>query len=687
MLLAANYALIMIQVKYSQRHFKLRFSCKQELAKKPSLAYQSRKLTEGSDKPFSDKGRKISEETLPGTSGSAGKSGCGKKSSGKTKTSDTDKENKPKVPCSKLATLFKNVKKSYPLTRVMIYNVEVQSSQRKDTEKWLPGTFRVMDSSGWGYLVVYGKAKGKIFKKGQTIEISNVKAINKEELWCDAGSVKSSSEPVQMLDCVVNKMKQEEKFATLSEIRKRELIKKAKVIIWKVGELQKRYISGEPYDFRELKVKASRSAKDVETLEAYNLPARFRFKEKQEVKVASVKYHKRKKKFQTSGDCLVETTAHKEATKSKPTSGSAGDSVRSKTPAGKPKTSAPKEATKSKPRCSKISTLFKNVDNTYEMIRVRICDVEEGMSMQKDNNTQLPGVFRVYDNKDWGYLKVFGRPKKKIFQPGNSVEVFKVKADIKRELICDSQDVRMSSKSVKSSISIEKMEKEEELPTLRMIRKGDGFKKTKLKIDKVGKKKKKDRFDEFTEVIDLKVRNDGRQTKTETLESAATFDYKRGQEVKVRVKYNRDEEKFQTSNHCLPKTSAPKEATKSKPTSGSVGGSVRSKTPAGKTKITDQDSAVKKKPCLQDESVDEKDLQVIAPKIANDRKTVVRNLGLENNKIAIIEADCDKEGQGGIQEKAFQLLLKWRNCNGQHATKRILSEALRVSDFRTSRKN
>lgn len=119
------------------------------------------------------------------------------------------------------------------------------------------------------------------------------------------------------------------------------------------------------------------------------------------------------------------------------------------------------------------------------MIRVRIYDVEEEMSTQKDNNTQLPGVFGVFDDTDWGYLKVFGRAKKNIFQPGKSVEVFKVKADNMRELSCDSQDVRMSSKSVRSSISIEKMEKEEELPTLSMIQKVQCFKKTKLKIEKV----------------------------------------------------------------------------------------------------------------------------------------------------------------------------------------------------------
>ncbi|XP_071834499.1 uncharacterized protein [Apostichopus japonicus] len=259
----------------------------------------------GSDKP-SDKGRKMSEETLPGTSGSAGKSGRGKKSSGKTKTSDTDKENKPKVPCSKLSTLFKNVKKSYPLIRVKTYDVEVQSSQRRDTKKWIPGRFRVMDSSGWAYLIVIGKAKGKIFKKGESIEITDVTAKNKDTIMCNADSVKSSSEPVQMSDCIVDKMKQGEKFTPLKEIRKGKLIEKTKVFIEEVGELQKRHNSGEPYDFRELKVKATRRAKGVETLEAYDLPAKFKYKVGQEVKVASVKYHKIKKKFQTWGDCLVE---------------------------------------------------------------------------------------------------------------------------------------------------------------------------------------------------------------------------------------------------------------------------------------------------------------------------------------------------------------------------------------------
>ncbi|PIK34455.1 putative THO complex subunit 1 [Apostichopus japonicus] len=81
------------------------------------------------------------------------------------------------------------------------------------------------------------------------------------------------------------------------------------------------------------------------------------------------------------------------------------------------------------------------------------------------------------------------------------------------------------------------------------------------------------------------------------------------------------------------------------------------------------------------EPVTEDELQVIAPKIANDRKTVARNLGLADNEIAIIEADSDKAGQGGIREKAFQMLLKWKRSNGEHATKRILRDALRVSGF------
>lgn len=91
-----------------------------------------------------------------------------------------------------------------------------------------------MDPSGWGYLTVFGKAKGKIFKQGQSIEVSNVKAKNKEELTCNARSVKSSSEPVQIPDCIVDKMKQEEKFTTLREIQKGEF-KKTKVIIWEVS--------------------------------------------------------------------------------------------------------------------------------------------------------------------------------------------------------------------------------------------------------------------------------------------------------------------------------------------------------------------------------------------------------------------------------------------------------------------
>ncbi|XP_071834559.1 THO complex subunit 1-like [Apostichopus japonicus] len=82
-----------------------------------------------------------------------------------------------------------------------------------------------------------------------------------------------------------------------------------------------------------------------------------------------------------------------------------------------------------------------------------------------------------------------------------------------------------------------------------------------------------------------------------------------------------------------------------------------------------------------EEQVTEVELRDIAPGIANERMNVAANLGLEDHEIAIVEADRDKAGQGGIREKAFQMLLKWRRCNGQHATKRILIDALRVSGY------
>lgn len=60
--------------------------------------------------------------------------------------------------------------------------------------------------------------------------------------------------------------------------------------------------------FRELKVKASRTAQDIETLVAFNLPAKFKYKAGQEVKIPSVKYNDVKNQFQTVGDCVVKVS-------------------------------------------------------------------------------------------------------------------------------------------------------------------------------------------------------------------------------------------------------------------------------------------------------------------------------------------------------------------------------------------
>ncbi|XP_071834513.1 uncharacterized protein [Apostichopus japonicus] len=115
---------------------------------------------------------------------------------------------------------------------------------------------------------------------------------------------------------------------------------------------------------------------------------------------------------------------------------------------------------------------------------------------------------------------------------------------------------------------------------------------------------------------------------------------------------------------------------------------------------TSQDSAVeKKKPCVHDESVDqidlqgheekvtEEELQVIAPRIADNRKIVAQRLGLKAHEIANIDAYCYGPGNGGTPEAAFQMLLKWQRSNGLQATKRILGNALRAAGFREDAEN
>ncbi|XP_071834518.1 uncharacterized protein [Apostichopus japonicus] len=119
-----------------------------------------KKKRAGSDKPLSDKGRNMSDETPSGTSGSAGKSGRFKKSAERKKSSDTDKENKPQVQCSTMPMVFKNVKKSRRI-RVNTFDVEVESIDQNHTKKWLPGRFRPVDFSGWGHLTLLNKETGK----------------------------------------------------------------------------------------------------------------------------------------------------------------------------------------------------------------------------------------------------------------------------------------------------------------------------------------------------------------------------------------------------------------------------------------------------------------------------------------------------------------------------------------------
>lgn len=60
--------------------------------------------------------------------------------------------------------------------------------------------------------------------------------------------------------------------------------------------------------FRELKVKASRTAQDIETLVAFRSSAKFKYKAGQEVKIPCVKYNDDKNQFQTSGDCVVKVS-------------------------------------------------------------------------------------------------------------------------------------------------------------------------------------------------------------------------------------------------------------------------------------------------------------------------------------------------------------------------------------------
>lgn len=73
--------------------------------------------------------------------------------------------------------------------------------------------------------------------------------------------------------------------------------------------------------------------------------------------------------------------------------------------------------------------------------------------------------------------------------------------------------------------------------------------------------------------------------------------------------------------------------------------------------------------------------QEIAPRIANDWRSVARNLGFGEHEISNIDANYYGAGRGGIEETALQMLIRWQRRNGQQATKRILINALRNAGF------
>ncbi|PIK41332.1 hypothetical protein BSL78_21810 [Apostichopus japonicus] len=98
--------------------------------------------------------------------------------------------------------------------------------------------------------------------------------------------------------------------------------------------------------------------------------------------------------------------------------------------------------------------------------------------------------------------------------------------------------------------------------------------------------------------------------------------------------------------------------------------------------MASQDCAVEQKPDLLDgldEVVDEKDLQILAPEIADSFNIVTKNLGLSNQEVFTIKAD-NAGPMGGVRETAFQALMAWKRKNGENATKKVLIDAFEKSD-------
>ncbi|XP_071834565.1 THO complex subunit 1-like isoform X2 [Apostichopus japonicus] len=81
------------------------------------------------------------------------------------------------------------------------------------------------------------------------------------------------------------------------------------------------------------------------------------------------------------------------------------------------------------------------------------------------------------------------------------------------------------------------------------------------------------------------------------------------------------------------------------------------------------------------EPVNENELREIAPRIANDWRSVARYLGFGEHEICNIDANNYGAGRGGIEETALQMLIRWQRRNGQQATRRILIDALRNAGF------
>ncbi|XP_043563125.1 receptor-interacting serine/threonine-protein kinase 2-like isoform X2 [Chiloscyllium plagiosum] len=68
---------------------------------------------------------------------------------------------------------------------------------------------------------------------------------------------------------------------------------------------------------------------------------------------------------------------------------------------------------------------------------------------------------------------------------------------------------------------------------------------------------------------------------------------------------------------------------------------------------------------------------ILAISVNKDWKMIGRKLGLTDNDICIIDADCDMEG---LKEKAYQMFQKWIQKQGKHATRQALFKNLKMME-------